>query len=340
MARTLSNPLYKHGFFAGYTDYRYGKPAKPVTLPRIFKGEKRRHVVHEVMDAMRDWRVNQFENEGTMRHGLRSALCSKGERWDRADIEADLIVQESLNTLGAQRPSWEQGQPEYSLSEEYCHWCYRIMPEEHFLGTRSYRFCGVECARAARLSRMEQDGWADTAVGRSARKIILREAAPAKPCAHCGRAYKNVPGGPQTTFCSHQCSTESRRFLTPRPCPQCDNSFQPADNTQVHCSRECAWRGRKKAKIVTCLHCERPFQQKDARNKLCSAACSTAYQIARLPMRECGCCSATFKPTKIVAKYCSKACGLEMGRRRKRKAGSNVIYLTPEIFDGWFRRAA
>ena len=75
----MSNANYsrKNGLRAGYGEYRYG--TKPKKLDAVYKGEARRHVVDLVMDALRDWRLSKFENEGPVRAGIRAAriLCAK-----------------------------------------------------------------------------------------------------------------------------------------------------------------------------------------------------------------------------------------------------------------------
>lgn len=324
----------KHGYFSGYAEYRYGA-SKPLPIVRIYKGESRRQIVQNAITVLRRWRLSEFENEGVCIANIRSSLCLKGHRWSRSDHEARCIVDEAFRLMGVERPSWERGQPEYALASEYCNWCCTPMPEEYNKGTRAYRYCCSECANAARLVRLEQEGWAESVAGAAARRFILREQQPAKSCNHCGRSFRPNPHQPQA-HCSFECWNDSRHYLDPRSCPTCDKPFQPADHSQIHCSQACGWRARRKVKVIVCLHCTKPFPQKDARNKLCSLACSTAYQVARLPERVCDCCGTPFKPKKIVQKYCSKACGVEMANRRKRKAEIIVIHLASDRFDNLF----
>ena len=52
--------------------------------------------------------------EAPCRHALRSRLCLEGWRWADADAAANGVVQEALIRVGAERPNWEEGQPEYS----------------------------------------------------------------------------------------------------------------------------------------------------------------------------------------------------------------------------------
>src|SRR3546814_20693570 len=55
-----------------------------------------------------------FSLEGELRHRLRSSLCRQGADWILADLLAAAIVEDALRNVGAQRPTWQHGQPEWS----------------------------------------------------------------------------------------------------------------------------------------------------------------------------------------------------------------------------------
>src|SRR3546814_1442074 len=55
-----------------------------------------------------------FSLEGELRHRLRSSLCRQGADWILADLLAAAIVEDALRKVGAQRPTWQQGQPEWT----------------------------------------------------------------------------------------------------------------------------------------------------------------------------------------------------------------------------------
>jgi hypothetical protein len=151
MPKGLASNLYRNGLFAGWTDYRFGSP-RPVTLAkpkRIFRGDRRKHLVWKVMDILRDWRFSGFEHEGSCHHGIRSALCLQGYSWRVADAEAEALVAEAVGLLGLDRPTWEQGQPEYVEPRDLCIRCGAPIVGVNG-ASRAYRFCSEVCARSAR----------------------------------------------------------------------------------------------------------------------------------------------------------------------------------------------
>jgi hypothetical protein len=87
--------------------------------------------------------------EGPCRHALRSRLCLEGWKWADADAVANDIVQTALIRVGAERPSWEEGQPEYSqtgagalIERTFCVRCHAPL-EGH-----QRKFCSSLCNAA------------------------------------------------------------------------------------------------------------------------------------------------------------------------------------------------
>lgn len=76
----------------------------------IFNRDKQRHVVGEVVKILLNWSHSPFENEGATVAGLRSQLCVQGYGWGRSDHQARDVVATALRKVGAQRPSYDQGQ--------------------------------------------------------------------------------------------------------------------------------------------------------------------------------------------------------------------------------------
>lgn len=100
--------------------------------------------------------------EGTMRAALRADLCLRGWQWRDANQAACDIVAHAHSLLGAERPSWYEGQPEYILApgvlieRTRCRRCRKKLPEER------PTFCSDICRRGhhtmlARI-RAEADG--------------------------------------------------------------------------------------------------------------------------------------------------------------------------------------
>lgn len=68
------------------------------------------------MIALRDGRIaTKFAFEAAFRASLRSDLCLQGWRWDAADHAAMALTGAALARIGAKRPTWNEGQPEYVI---------------------------------------------------------------------------------------------------------------------------------------------------------------------------------------------------------------------------------
>lgn len=86
--------------------------------------------------------------EGPLRAGLRSNLCLKSWKWSDADAATRALLEEVFIKAGAERPAWDEGQPEWTIhagtliERTQCVRCHRPLPEGHF------RFCGSLCRSA------------------------------------------------------------------------------------------------------------------------------------------------------------------------------------------------
>lgn len=106
-----------------------------------------------------------FGLEGTLRASLRADLCLKGWRWRDAHRAASDIVGGAHSLLGAERPSWYQGQPEYILAPGVliervrCQRCHKRLPKER------PKFCSDICRQGyhERLSRIRAAADGDAA---------------------------------------------------------------------------------------------------------------------------------------------------------------------------------
>lgn len=280
MVKGAANHFYRNGLRAGYTDYRYGsKPKKRAPKP-VFTPDRRKHVVHEVIDQMKQWRSSPFEFEGTVRASIRSALCLQGIGWHRSDNEAASVVSEALRIIGAQRPTWEQGQREYSIPEENCNWCGIPLPE----GTRE-RFCDPVCAKAALSWRDYETRYKESLIGNSAYRVVARSRNPERPCKNCGEMFRPLQADSDQQFCSQRCFGAYRAYLPEKQCKQCGKSFRPrqAGNTSLFCSSACYHKhGRTEEYHRQCVWCFRPFVTKSARAIFCSGTCKTQmFRVTR-----------------------------------------------------------
>ncbi|MGA1804447.1 hypothetical protein [Rhizobium sp. HT1-10] len=333
-------------YLDNFLEKRRDRLMKPQKGRRIMKGERRRHVVDEVMDVLKDWRFSHFENEASVRHGLRSAMCLDGNRWPLSDLEADLIVQEGLSLIGAKRPSWAEGQRDYAEPCHNCAWCGQGLPEEVTSGARQGRFCSSVCANSAIQKRSEEDRFHATRTGMAAYRVIRREQLPLRDCLQCGTGFRpfNYKKADQR-FCTHECSQVYGRRIPERDCKTCGTSFRPASATGLYCSVACSVARPRETK--GCRECGKPLSTGCVTAPFCSRACSYREEqgrrrIARLQRaceKVCAYCEETFVAKTPAATYCSPTCRASAHYHQKKKA-SNVIYLTTEVFDGWFRRAA
>lgn len=343
------------GYWSGWADYRYGQKRKP-TLPQVFKGEKRKHMISEVMDNLKDWRITPFENEGAVRSGLRAAMCLIGHSWPVADNEVAGLITASFQRMGAHRPSWDQGQRQYVIAAENCNWCGVDLPDEDRAGSRRARFCSSVCAQSAIQHRDYESRKRDDAVARSALSIIFRDQLPTQKCEYCDREFKpfNVANKDQR-HCSHRCSRLALRTIQPRNCLTCKKEFRPRLDRTRYCSSECAH--NRVIEPRPCQCCEKPFIPKTAQGVVCSKACHMRlHRIRKAEQRgttykplgstfdgTCRHCSEPFMATSPKAVYCSPRCNSAAFYLRRK---SNIIpfvpmhMLTAQVFDGWFRRAA
>lgn len=271
----------------------------------IFDGLRRRHKIDQILDRMRDWRLTPFENEGACRAGLRSALCLEGYGWHRADEEAAGLVAEALRLMGAVRPTWEQGQREYSVPRENCTWCCRLIPEELQNGTRPPRFCSDVCARAALQHRDFEVRAHDDAMYYSALDVIRRFRFPARDCVQCGKQFRTFNWEGFGVYCSRECYRAAKSYIQERECPCCGKRFRPKQIARL--DREVGL--------------------------FCSKSCRYA---AKRPARDCVICGDSFQPRSEYSFFCSPTCNK---RAYKIRTGM-VKTMSPPVFDYIFRMAA
>jgi mono/diheme cytochrome c family protein len=110
-----------------------------------------------------------FGLEGPLCAAIRSDLCLQGWRWRDANDMAKLLLSEAFFVVGAERPSWAEGQPEWVISagnlieRTRCANCHGPLPEER------PKFCSDLCKnahglRVMRLREAQEDTALDMAV--------------------------------------------------------------------------------------------------------------------------------------------------------------------------------
>lgn len=117
-------------------------PSKRVQINK----DRRAHLVRVVGAILARAEPTPFVLEATCRHAIRSRLCLLGWTWAKADDMAAGIVRDGLCRIGAKRPSWKQGQPEWTqdgyspIGRTLCVRCKGKLPQGH------RKFCGQLCA--------------------------------------------------------------------------------------------------------------------------------------------------------------------------------------------------
>ncbi|NJL06969.1 MAG: hypothetical protein HC900_00920 [Methylacidiphilales bacterium] len=273
---------YVHGRRSGWEEYRYGV-RRPITLAgpkpkQIIRGDKRAHVVDEVAALLKKFHATAFEFEGACVHNLRAELCLSGHRWALADIEASTIVAEALRRIGAERPSWAEGQPDYAPGPDYCRWCARPIDDEDL--ARGRMFCSAECGKAYWTHRNFEDGWRNDKVGMQARMLLDESRRPVRTCERCGKQYQSRA---QTSrFCSKACSDAAIRVLPDRDCKMCGATFRPRNSNSEYCSPKCRDEAKRFKQFETvCQVCGTFFISKKRGSMYCSDRCKKVAFRAR-----------------------------------------------------------
>lgn len=267
------------------------------------KGELRRRavIIGEVVRILDCGRSSKFEYEASCRHGLRAGLCLQGEAWSAADKFAGEVVMEALRRIGARRPTWQEGQPEWAqdgyapIERYYCERCGNPIPgDKETLNAHAVKYCSTFCRDNARSERKRLYGYQVSRAQWEAQWIARREEARAergRPCDHCGKLFNPTESkqasGHTKRFCSRACYEAA---LGPRPCEVCGKPFVPA---------------------------------RIASARICSPACQTRKRRANVPgkLRVCEWCGNEFRTHKPRARFCSKGCATRMRHASARANG-------------------
>ena len=190
--------------------------AKPKQRNRQLNQARRRHLIDTVAlimrDGFEDGAPSRFAFEGACRHGVRAGLCLDGWPWHDADRAAEDVVSRALAMIGATRPTWKEGQPEWTqdghapIERESCIRCRKPLPEGH------WKFCSELCTSAfhADQSRRRRGEELNAyARARYAAGIKAPRLAP-RPCEECGAMF--VTRRKETRFCSKKCASQSHKW--------------------------------------------------------------------------------------------------------------------------------
>ena len=113
-----------------------------------------------------------FGLEGALRHAIRSELCLNGWRWPDADATARDLMDAAFRAVSARRPTWNEGQPEWTveagtlIERTRCARCGSPLPEGH------HKFCSSLCARAHQNYRYRINRTSEAAAVAMATRLI------------------------------------------------------------------------------------------------------------------------------------------------------------------------
>lgn len=305
-----------------------GPPRRRVHPNHIVAGPARTALIERAAGLLQQGRNSKFEFEAACRHGIRAALVLSGHSWNASDTDAAGIVTAALDRIGAVRPTWEMGQPDYVIPRENCAWCGGEVDPEQL--ARGDRYCDTSCAKSAYVNRSYEGLARDDELRRRAYYMLARADVPRRDCRHCGKNFQ--PQEPETVFCSRTCAVHHRTELVPKQeCQGCGVVFQPPQRGYRFCSVACAAATRRVLDDRTCEFCGTSFHPRDRSQRYCGHVCATAHHQSRLADRLCAVCGTSFHPKHTTALYCSEAChgvaryAKQKARRRKASlARSNV----------------
>lgn len=179
------------------------KPLKTKAKPRTLTKARKAELVTFAADILRNGEPTRFALEGYTRTGLRSAFCLRGWTWTEADDAAALVVSGALSRLGARRPTWRQGQPEWTQEgviqpmRSRCIRCEGLLPE----GRR--KFCSHLCHAAFHMDIARKEDRAASNAKIYAYRAAWSAKQPDRQCERCGASFK--PKHKTARFCSVLC---------------------------------------------------------------------------------------------------------------------------------------
>lgn len=96
--------------------------------------------------------------EGPLRAGLRSDLCRRSWKWRDADAATRVLLEEVFRKAGAERPAWDEGQPEWIIKAGTLIECTRCANCHKPLLAGRPKFCSDLCANAQhkRIAQMKE----------------------------------------------------------------------------------------------------------------------------------------------------------------------------------------
>lgn len=272
-----------------------GAAVKPQKLNR----QRFERLLDATIKIMKTRSWSKFEFEGACRSGIRAGLCLEGWRWPHADLQAVEIVETALNRIGAVRPRWDEGQPEYVIEglveRTRCVHCARAIPEER---TRpNVKYCGGVCAKASIKQKQIRSGERLNMVEYLAAMSVksnktLQERS--GNCEVCGTFF--LSDQRDRRFCSQACKKVEQVRYPPRPCDICSAIYKPK-MARAGITRTCS------------VGCGNELRRR-------------TFAAIRLPPRETACktCATIFTSPRSLKprNYCSAPCNPYASKAQRR----------------------
>jgi hypothetical protein len=111
--------------------------------------DKKRFIISRLSEVLKAGEPSHFAFEGVCRTGIRRGLVLKGWSWNQADAMAAELVNKALNIIGAKRPTWLEGQLDWTLNSnaiaikrEACIVCKKPLPKGRT------KFCSDRCHKS------------------------------------------------------------------------------------------------------------------------------------------------------------------------------------------------
>lgn len=221
------------------------------------------------------------------------------------------MVDEGLRRIGAKRPTFDQGQREYTVPDGLCVWCFTEIDRSDAAYGRTGKFCSVQCAETMRFHRAEEWHQRTSAMNRAAAATVAREKIQPVACLHCGTTFRpfNMDARGRK-FCSHECVGAHRRQIPERNCDHCEKSFQPVSRSIRFCSNVCAGKAKRTLHPRLCENpaCATMYRPRKLDRKYCCTACRDAVGLEAKFPRECLWCQKPFLGKHPTSTFCRSAC--------------------------------
>lgn len=210
-------------------------------------GSGNEKLITAVASVLHLGRSSRFQFEASCRHGLRKEFCLNGVSWLKSDERAAAVVREALHQIGAVRPTFSQGQPEwtqdgvYLIEYRYCVHCGKPIEVEPTHNGKVRKYCSSNCVTYAHADRVRR-GQDTVSRAEWLVRCAAQSARTPKCCEGCGTLF--VPRYTGARFCSHPCANKNldrtQKEKAWIPCECCGKAFFPERKETRCCSISCA----------------------------------------------------------------------------------------------------